>query len=107
MLERGTLALASLLAAVALAASAQAEIFKGFPDAIVCSLPPSKGRPAPVDVVLHVDARMKGGPVLYKPLGQTAITVEIGDDGVVRAERVKSCDGVTLQQLRDQGRAFY
>ena len=44
--------------------------------------------------------------MIHKPFGQSAVTDEIGEDGMIRAGRVKNCDGLALQQLRERGRAF-
>jgi len=83
----------------------QAAIFEGFPDAVICEFPEIADRLSG-EVIFYVDVRLEDGRVLYKPLG-TGPRMEIGKDGVIHtASAGQSCDGQTVQQLRDEGRAI-
>ena len=47
------------------------------------------------------------GTTYYAPMGTLAFRLEIGADGVVQAAKLKGCDGQTVAQLRESGRAFF
>lgn len=83
-----------------------AGVFSGRPDVLVCSVDD------PVDAqpwdkfVFYVSARLEDGSVLYKSLTSNPVLVSITTDGRVRAENLADCDGKTVAELRDEGRAF-
>ena len=85
--------------------SARAEIFKGFPDGIICkygAVPGDRGG----EVVFHVHSREDTGIVIYKVFGRRPVVIKIGPDGVVDAGNIKDCHGKTVPQLREAGQAF-
>jgi len=84
---------------------AAAGIFDTAPDAILCKLSAKAGQPATL-VVFYVDGRRDDGTVNYVPLGQTAVRITVGADSVIEARNIAGCDGKTVQELRDAGRAF-
>ena len=89
-----------------LGSAAFAGVFSGRPDVLVCSVDD------PVDVqpwdkfVFYVSARLEDGSVLYKSLTSNPVLVTITTDGLVEADNLKDCDGKTVAELRDEGRAF-
>ncbi len=83
----------------------RAEIFKGFPDGIVCkygAVPGDLGG----EVVFHVHSRQDDGTVIYKVFGRRPVVIRIKPDGVVDAGNIKDCHGKTVPQLREAGQAF-
>lgn len=86
--------------------SSYAEVFPGFPDVLVCSVHD------PIDVqpwdkfVFYVSARLEDGSVLYKSLTSNPVLVTITTSGLVDAENLEDCDGKTIDELREEGRAF-
>lgn len=56
--------------------------------------------------VFCVSARLEDGGVLYKSLTSNSVLVTITADGRVEAENLADCDGKTVAELRDEGRAF-
>ena len=97
---------AAAAALMALPLEIRAEVFPGRPDVLVCSVDD------PVDVqpwdkfVFYVSARLKDGSVLYKSLTSNPVLVTVSEDGIVNAENLADCDGKTVAELRDEGRAF-
>jgi len=86
-------------------APAGAEIFKGFPDAIICKYQ-GAARDMGGEAVFYVDSRQDDGVVFYKLFGRVPVVLKIGPDGMVDAGKLKDCHGKSLQQLREAGRAF-
>lgn len=84
---------------------AHAGIFGATPDAIVCTFKAVAGRPGG-QAVFHVDMKFESGSILYRPLGVTAAQVTLNTDGKIEATNIADCDGKTVQELRDVGRAF-
>lgn len=74
--------------------ASSAEVFKGFPDIIVCEH-------RSFDHAYYVDARLRDGSVRYKNLSGRTITV--GANGAVRHQNAP-CDGMTIKQLKREGR---
>lgn len=91
---------------LALPSTSHAGVFPGHPDVLVCSVDD------PVEIqpwdqfVFYVSARLKDGAVLYKSLTSNPVLVKITTDGRVQAENLADCDGRTVAELRDEGRAF-
>ena len=85
---------------------ALAGVFAGRPDVLVCSVDD------PIDVqpwnqlVFYVSARLEDGNVLYKSLTSNPVLVTVSVEGRVSAKNLADCDGKTVAQLRDAGRAF-
>lgn len=79
--------------------TAAAGLLEGVPDAIVCDL--GKGK-----LVVYVARRLDDGSTLYEPLTRefTAI-ITVDAQGVLHWDN-NACDGKTVDQLRDDGRAF-
>lgn len=86
--------------------NATAEIFKGFPDVIVCK--PGKGTDSPGELVFYVEGRGKSGAAVYKSIGRQTLGIKIGKDGIVQAETtaVNDCINQPLQKLQEQGRTL-
>jgi len=86
--------------------TSHADVFSGRPDVLVCSVDD------PIDAqpwdkfVFYVSARLEDGSVLYKSLTSNPVLVTITADGQVRAENLVDCDGRTIAELREEGRAF-
>lgn len=86
--------------------SADAGVFDNRPDVLVCSVDD------PIDVqpwdkfVFYVSARLEDGSVLYKSLTSNPVLVTVTHDGLVDADNLQDCDGKTVAELRDEGRAF-
>ena len=91
---------------VALHSTSFAGVFSGRPDVLVCSVDdPVQIQPWD-QFVFYVSARLKDGAVLYKSLTSNPVLVKITVDGRVEAENLKDCDGRSIAELRDEGRAF-
>ena len=99
-------ALACAVCILALAPSAHAGVFGGAPDAIVCSVDD------PIDVqpwdklVFYVSARLENGGILYKTLTSNPVLVTVDPDGRLQAKNLADCDGKSVDELRELGRAF-
>ena len=86
--------------------SSQAGVFSGRPDVLVCSVEdPSEVQPWD-QFVFYVSGRLEDGGVLYKSLTSNPVLITVTPDGQVEAENLKDCDGKTVAELRDEGRAF-
>ena len=97
---------AALIAVSGLALSpASAGIFDTAPDAIVCSFAATANRPGGL-LVFYVDARAEDGRLFYKTLGVTPLQLIVDADGMIEAGKIAGCNGKTLRELRDAGRAF-
>ncbi|MDJ0609878.1 MAG: hypothetical protein QNJ67_12950 [Kiloniellales bacterium] len=105
MIVRLAIALLALTA-LAPASPAGAQVFDGRPDAVVCPIAAISGRPGGM-LVFHLVWRDDNGTTHYAAMGQQAYRVEIGKDGVVRAPKLKDCDGKTVEELRAAKRAFF
>ncbi len=93
--------LLTAMALLALAAPpAQAGMLGDFPDVIICST--ASG----LKVAVYIDEVQKDGTAFYKPLGNRPVQLKVGPDRVVRKENLPSCNNITLDELRKQGRAF-
>ncbi len=89
-----------------IASSSQAGVFTGLPDVLVCSVDdPSEVQPWD-QFVFYVSGRLEDGGVLYKSLTSNPVLITITPDGRVEAENLEDCDGKTVAELRDEGRAF-
>lgn len=81
-------------------------VFPGRPDVLVCSVDdPIDAQPWD-QFVFYVSARLEDGGVLYKSLTSNPVLVTITPDGRVQAKNLADCDGKTVTELRDEGRAF-
>ena len=87
----GLVVSASLLAATA----AHAEIFEGYPDAIIC-------RTAKLRGVFYIDVVKDDGSAVYSTPGRTS--AKVTPDHVFHREGIKDCDGKTLEQLKQEGK---
>ena len=80
---------------VVAAAQADAEMFKGYPDAIVCRAGDSR-------VIAYLAAVKDDGSALYKPpLAEFYVTVT--PDHVLHHQGTKDCDGKSIDQLEKDG----
>jgi hypothetical protein len=86
-----------LIAAIGLLAAGQADadMFKGYPDAIIC-------RAGDARVVAYLASVKDDGSALYKPpLAELYLTVT--PDHIFHHQGTKDCDGKSLDQLRKDG----
>ena len=98
-----------LLLAVLAIPAAHGQIFKGYPDIIICSigsLPTQAVGTQGGQVVFRVHARMNDGGVQYGSIGAPNRKIKISADGKLKAENLADCDGKTPAQLRQKGQAF-
>jgi hypothetical protein len=79
---------------------AAAGMLERVPDALVCDFENGK-------LVVYVARRMADGSTLYEALEREFMTViTIDAQGILHWENLPSCDGKTVDQLREEGRAF-
>ena len=83
-----------------------AEVFKGFPDMIICQAGEAKNSPG--ELVFYVEGFSESGTAYYKSIGRQTASLKINKDGVVKADMamVNDCIDQSLQQLNKQGRTF-
>ena len=83
-----------------------AEVFKGFPDMIICKAGQTKNSPG--ELVFYVGGFSKSGTAYYKTIGRQISSLTIDKEGMVKAEMVmvNDCIDQSLQQLNEQGRTF-
>ena len=74
------------------------DVVKGFPDVIVCDKADG-GK-----VVLTILQTFADGSAVYRGRGNNVVTVDA--DSILRREGAPDCAGKTLQQLRDEGKAY-
>lgn len=86
--------------------AASAGVFSDLPDVLVCSVDDPSNAQAWDQFVFYVSAKLDDGSVLYKSLTSNPVLVQISTDGTVTAENLADCDGRTVAELRDEGRAF-
>ena len=78
---------------------AAAGMLDDVPDAIVCDL--GKGK-----LVVYVARRLDDGSTLYEALAREFTTIiTVDTEGVLHWDN-NPCDGTSVDQLRDEGRAF-
>lgn len=87
-------------------ATSQAGVFAGRPDVLVCSVDDPINEQPWDKFVFYVSARLENGDVLYKSLTSNPVLVTISADGRVAAKNLADCDGKTVAELREEGRAF-
>jgi hypothetical protein len=91
---------ACALATVLSLRPAAAGLLEGVPDAIVCDFENGK-------LVVYVARRMADGSTLYETLEREFMTViTIDAQGILHWENRPGCDGKSVDQLREEGRAF-
>lgn len=86
--------------------AAQAGVFAGFPDVLVCSVNDPVNVQPWDQLVFYVSARLEGGGILYKSLTSNPILVTIAPGGRLDAKNLADCDGRLVAELRAEGRAF-
>ena len=106
MMVRLVLTLAALGLLHGLFSPARAQIFGDRPDAIVCPVAAVADRPGG-QVVFHLVWRDDNAITYYAAMGMQPFRLQIDADGVVQAPKLKGCDGKTIEQLRESGRAFF
>ena len=98
--------LSTIILGTSLHGTTHAGVFTGRPDVLVCSVDdPSDVQPWD-QFVFYVSGRLEDGGVLYKSLTSNPVLIMISPDGRVAAENLDDCDGKTVAELRDEGRAF-
>ncbi len=85
----------------------RAAIVAGFPDAIVCSVRDPTGFTPWEELVFYVSAHTLDGETLYKTLTSDPVVIIVSSDGVLEAPNLADCDGRSITDLLDRGRAFY
>jgi hypothetical protein len=91
--------LPAFVMAMAATGTAAAGMLDNVPDAIVCDV--GKGK-----LVVYVARRLDDGSTAYEALEREFTTdITIDDQGVLHWDN-NPCDGKTVDQLRDEGRAF-
>jgi hypothetical protein len=79
---------------------AAAGLLEGVPDAIVCDVGEGK-------LVVYVARRLDDGSTLYEALEREFMTViTIDAQGILHWENRPGCDGKSVEQLREEGKAF-
>lgn len=100
MTARSVLFACAALLTVATLRPASAEVLPGVPDVIVCGL--QEGA-----LVVYVARRLNDGSTLYESLEHEFMTeITIDASGILHWQNRPDCDGKSVQQLRDQGKAF-
>ena len=91
------------LLSLGLAGAAQAEIFEGMPDVVVCEVDSGErsGR-----LLFYLSSQEDGGLTRYTTLGAAPMQIAIGPDGKVSDNALTDCSGKTILQLRDNRQAF-
>lgn len=104
-LQRSTaLLIGSILMLAALPTAA--DIFAGVPDVIVCTVEIEMEHLRRGRVVFYLDAQEEGGDTLYKTLGASPLILQIDQEGKVNPGGLPDCNGKSIKELRDAGRAF-
>jgi hypothetical protein len=85
---------------------AAADIFAGLPDAIVCTVEELTENPRRGRIVFYLDAQVEGGETQYKTLGAGPLILRIDQEGNVAPGALPDCNGKSIKELRDAGRAF-
>jgi hypothetical protein len=79
---------------------AAAGLLEGVPDAIVCDFESGK-------VVVYVTRRLADGSTQYESLERAFMTdITIDAQGILHWQNRPGCDGKSVDQLRDEGKAF-
>ena len=98
--------LAALIAVTGLVAMpASAGIFGDAPDAVLCPFPGTGDLPNAL-VVFYVEAQGENGALLYASMGVSPVKFFVDAGGKIEEGNIAECHGKTLQELRDEGRAF-
>lgn len=84
-----------------------AAIIEGFPDGIICSVKDPTGFLPWEELVFYVSAHTRDGETLYKTLTSDPVVIIVSNDGVLKAANLADCDGRSVEELLESGRAFY
>jgi hypothetical protein len=91
---------ACVLATILSLRPAAAGLLEGVPDAIVCEFENGK-------LVVYVARELEDGSTLYESLEREFMTViTIDPQGILHWENRPDCDGKSVEQLREEGKAF-
>ena len=92
--------LACVLAILLTLRPAAAGLLEGAPDAIVCDFEGGK-------LVVYVTRRLADGSTQYESLERAFMTdITIDAQGVLHWQNRPGCDGKSVDQLREEGKAF-
>jgi hypothetical protein len=92
--------LACVLTSILSLRPAAAGLLEGVPDAIVCDFEGGK-------IVVYVTRRLADGSTQYESLERAFMTeITIDAQGVLHWQNRPDCDGKTVDQLREEGKAF-
>jgi hypothetical protein len=97
---------AFLLLMLSLLPHTWAGIINDLPDAVVCSVKDPTGRLEWEELVFFVSAHMRDGDTLYKTLTSGPVILIVAPDGLINAPNLIDCDGRSIFDLVDAGRAF-
>lgn len=85
----------------------EAAIIEDFPDAIICSVKDPTGFLPWEELVFYVSAHTRDGETLYKTLTSDPVVIIVSSEGVLNAANLADCDGRSVEDLLDVGRAFF
>lgn len=97
----------AVIAVMTLGSLVQAAIIEDFPDAIVCSVKDPTGFLPWEELVFYVSAHTRDGETLYKTLTSDPVVIIVDNEGVLQASNLADCDGRPVDELLEEGRAFY
>jgi hypothetical protein len=85
--------------------AANGQMFENRPDVLVCSVTQTQTADEWQQFVFYVSGLRKDGAVLYKSLFSNPALISISTEGRVSAPNLSDCDGKTVQELFEKGRA--
>jgi hypothetical protein len=92
--------LACVLTSILSLRPAAAGLLDGVPDAIVCDFEGGK-------IVVYVTRRLADGSTQYESLERAFVTeITVDAQGVLHWQNRPGCDGKSVDQLREEGKAF-
>lgn len=97
---------ALFVSALSMQADARAGVIAGYPDVLACSVSDPLGVQRWTQLVFYVSAQLDDGAVLYKSLTSNPVLITVAKDGRVDAPNLQDCDGRSVAELREAGRAF-
>ncbi|MEE4245351.1 MAG: hypothetical protein V2I33_08055 [Kangiellaceae bacterium] len=83
-----------------------ANVVKGKPDVIVCSLSASASTDNWDTFVFYISGVRKDGSILYKSMTSNPVLVTVDRSGKVSAPNLKDCDQQNVSALKKNGQAY-
>jgi hypothetical protein len=90
-----------------LAFPAVAEVFKGLPDVIVCSIDDPSRENGIIHMLFYLATQQVGSHTLYSTMGARVLELNVSNDGIVTESNKGSCQNKSVTQLEASGQAFY